>query len=102
MQYIEPVSTYSGEWVNDEKCGQGVRDLSCLCFVGERQRQGAHHALCHCGLVCRAVLYPPQSFHFDNGDVYEGEWAHDEMHGRGIMRFHNGDIYEGEWRVHVT
>jgi len=31
------------------------------------------------------------------GDIYEGEWKDDNMHGKGIYKFHGGKIYSGEW-----
>ncbi|ORC88004.1 uncharacterized protein TM35_000192480 [Trypanosoma theileri] len=39
-----------------------------------------------------------QSFVFDNGDVYEGNWKGCRMHGTGYMkRVEANDLYEGEW-----
>ena len=31
------------------------------------------------------------------GDVYDGEWKNDKMHGKGIYKYHNGKEYNGEW-----
>ncbi|KAH9600560.1 MORN motif [Trypanosoma melophagium] len=39
-----------------------------------------------------------QSFVFENGDVYEGNWKGCRMHGTGYMkRVEANDLYEGEW-----
>ena len=32
-----------------------------------------------------------------NGDVYEGDWLDDHIHGIGTFTRVNGDIYTGEW-----
>jgi hypothetical protein len=36
-------------------------------------------------------------FTYNDGSVYEGECAHDELNGRGKMTYSDGDVYEGEW-----
>jgi hypothetical protein len=33
------------------------------------------------------------------GDVYEGQWKDEKMHGKGVYTYHNGDQYDGEWCV---
>jgi hypothetical protein len=32
---------------------------------------------------------------FPGGNCYEGEYAHDELHGRGIYRYTSGGTWEG-------
>eukprot|EP00668_Euglena_longa_P000749 GGOE01000906.1.p1 GENE.GGOE01000906.1~~GGOE01000906.1.p1 ORF type:complete len:352 (-),score=90.58 GGOE01000906.1:231-1286(-) len=32
------------------------------------------------------------------GDVYDGQWEFDAMHGTGVWRFANGNLYDGEFR----
>ena len=32
---------------------------------------------------------------FSNGDVYEGSWKNDMMHGKGVMKWKSGNVYEG-------
>ena len=34
---------------------------------------------------------------FANGDVYEGDFAHDQMHGQGRYEYHNRSVYEGSF-----
>jgi len=34
---------------------------------------------------------------FENGDVYDGQWANGHHHGHGIYRWSWGDIYDGDW-----
>lgn len=36
-------------------------------------------------------------FRYDNGDVYEGQWKHDQRHGEGRLQYLNGDVYQGSW-----
>ena len=31
------------------------------------------------------------------GDVYEGEWSQDQMHGHGKLRHYEGSEYQGIW-----
>ena len=31
------------------------------------------------------------------GDVYEGEWKQDQMHGHGTLRHYEGSVYQGIW-----
>ena len=37
-------------------------------------------------------------YHYDNGDIYEGEFKNDLKEGYGIFYNSNGDRYEGEWK----
>ena len=30
---------------------------------------------------------------FANQDVYEGEFAKDDLHGKGVYKYHNGDLF---------
>eukprot|EP00286_Rhodomonas_abbreviata_P015758 CAMPEP_0181340288 /NCGR_PEP_ID=MMETSP1101-20121128/29756_1 /TAXON_ID=46948 /ORGANISM="Rhodomonas abbreviata, Strain Caron Lab Isolate" /LENGTH=159 /DNA_ID=CAMNT_0023451407 /DNA_START=13 /DNA_END=492 /DNA_ORIENTATION=- len=32
-----------------------------------------------------------------DGNVYEGEWVQDRMHGHGLFKFMGGDVYDGDW-----
>lgn len=34
---------------------------------------------------------------YDNGNVYEGDFENDNMHGHGTYTFANGRVYVGEW-----
>ena len=36
--------------------------------------------------------------HYDNGDIYMGEWKNNKREGNGIYYFYNGDRYEGEFK----
>lgn len=35
--------------------------------------------------------------HYEDGNVYDGEWRNDQRAGRGTMRFGNGGVYDGQW-----
>lgn len=34
------------------------------------------------------------TYFYDNGDVYEGDWAEDEKHGLGTYNFASGKVYD--------
>ena len=34
---------------------------------------------------------------WNNGDVYEGQYAYGLAHGKGIFRYADGDVYEGSF-----
>ncbi len=36
--------------------------------------------------------------YFQNGDIYDGEWVDDKMHGKGILDLADGDSYDGDWQ----
>ena len=38
------------------------------------------------------------TFHFANGDRYEGDWRYNKRHGQGKYYYSNGAQYIGEWR----
>lgn len=33
-----------------------------------------------------------------HGDIYNGQWQSDTMHGKGVMYYRDGSVYEGEWK----
>ena len=36
---------------------------------------------------------------YANGDVYEGEWKDNKMHGKGVYRRADGSVYhDGQWK----
>ena len=37
------------------------------------------------------------TFRWDDGDVYEGYWSHDQRHGRGTFRSYEGWSYTGDY-----
>jgi hypothetical protein len=39
-----------------------------------------------------------ETYTFDNGDVYIGEWLNDEMHGQATYIFKDGARWEGMWK----
>ena len=44
---------------------------------------------------------PPRSGHgictYDDGRIYNGNWANDFPSGQGTMTWPDGDKYEGQW-----
>lgn len=92
---LEDGSEYTGEWLNSEPDGKGVRTwphaepgsgakLSTykLKYEGSFQRGRAHgHGKCT----------------FANGTVYEGGWENDEKHGQGKQTNKKGIILTGCW-----
>lgn len=53
--------------------------------------------LCSQHLVCLLA----GTFHWSNGDKYEGEWAGDVMEGRGKVQYANGNVYSGYLRNNI-
>lgn len=37
------------------------------------------------------------TYHWDDGDAYEGYWYHGKFHGKGKMKWSCGDSYNGDW-----
>ena len=35
---------------------------------------------------------------FADGDMYEGDYQHDKIHGKGKLTFADGDMYEGDFQ----
>jgi hypothetical protein len=44
-----------------------------------------------------AVIIPSYEDSESRGDVYEGEFLNNMMHGKGVFRYANGNIYEGDF-----
>ena len=36
-------------------------------------------------------------FHYENGDVFRGQWLDGNRQGHGLYKYHTGDTYEGHW-----
>ncbi len=34
---------------------------------------------------------------FDDGSIYEGEWVHKNMQGKGQMKYADNTVYTGDW-----
>ena len=49
-------------------------------------------------LCCLWIPAIGQRIELANGDVYEGEWKDDMMHGQGIYDYVDGRKYLGEWK----
>ena len=32
-----------------------------------------------------------------SGDQYDGQWLNGKMHGRGKFTWSNGEVFDGEW-----
>ena len=40
-------------------------------------------------------------YHYENGDVYEGDFHNGLRSGKGVYRYKNGDVYEGDFQRHL-
>jgi hypothetical protein len=88
VNYQDPIvkisyDIYDGEWINDEKHGQGKYTQS----TGEiREGQWINDRFTGTG-----------SYRNKHGDVYTGEWKDDRSEGEGILLKVNGNLYTGEF-----
>lgn len=75
---------YIGEWVGDEKDGQGVQHWA----------DGSKYE----GMWKRNKANGFGTLHHADGDYYEGEWVDDKAEGKGKYVHSNGATYDGEWK----
>lgn len=49
--------------------------------------------------MCLARLPVPSYgvLEYQNGEIYEGNWKDDKVHGRGTLTYCRGDRYIGDW-----
>lgn len=100
-------SKYAGQWLDDERTGNGVYYYSNgdkytgTFYKGKRNGNGEYAYL-------NGDLYSGNwkddkkngvgEFKFKNGGFYNGEWRDNVIEGNGFMMYCNGDHYEGEWK----
>ncbi|KAJ9473608.1 hypothetical protein DIPPA_22225 [Diplonema papillatum] len=49
------------------------------------------------GEKVRSIPHGGGTFRWNNGDVYEGEWAYNEQNGKGKFTYRDGGYYQGDW-----
>jgi hypothetical protein len=81
--YIEDGNIYNGDWLNDNKNGEGIMIYSNNdVYLGDWLNDKKN------GI---GIMY------YANGDKYAGNWKDDKKNGNGKMEYINGDKYEGNW-----
>jgi len=75
---------YEGDWVEDQREGQGYEKYSNLNeYEGGFKQNKAHGR----------GIYAWRT----SGDFYEGQWIMGERSGKGAWRSGKGEYYEGDW-----
>ena len=84
--WTTPTYTYTGEFVDGLKHGQGT-----TVFIGENAGE-------YRGEYVKGLEHGQGKRLYADGDVYRGEWRRGQRHGKGSCAYANGDQYQGEWR----
>ena len=77
-------SKYAGQWLDDDRTGNGVYYYS----NGDK----------YTGMFIKGKRNGKGEYVYQNGDVYDGEWVNDRKEGVGQFLFQKGGYYQGEWR----
>lgn len=75
--------TYTGEWKQQKRDGQGTQTWP--------------DGTVYSGSWMNNVANGSGKFVHSNGDTYEGEWKDGKAHGYGVYTHGNGGRYEGYW-----
>lgn len=76
--------TYTGEWKDGERNGQGIYTW--------------HDGDTYAGKWKEGKMHGQGTFSRGNGDIYVGEWKNGKKHGYGTYSWISGDNYAGEWK----
>ena len=99
-------SKYAGQWLEDERTGNGVYyysngDKYTGTFLkGKRSGQGEYlynNGDAYVGYWFEDKKTGYGEFTFQKGGYYKGYWEDNMMDGDGFMMYCNGDYYEGQW-----
>ena len=91
QEYYESNSKYSGNWVNDEKSGQGVMKYK----NGDEYDGGWKNDKKSGKGIMKyfiTILDAPDKY-----KEYYGDWVDDKITGEGVMKYKNNDEYNGNW-----
>eukprot|EP01114_Cavostelium_apophysatum_P015268 TRINITY_DN4122_c0_g1_i4.p1 TRINITY_DN4122_c0_g1~~TRINITY_DN4122_c0_g1_i4.p1 ORF type:complete len:945 (+),score=286.26 TRINITY_DN4122_c0_g1_i4:179-3013(+) len=96
---------YEGQFVDGVMEGQGTMDYGKKMIYTGEWRAGVPHGK---GLfsqgeimfygVWKSGVKKKGEIKWANGDVYNGKFRNDRMHGAGVLKCGNGDKYDGEWK----
>ncbi|CAM9723850.1 unnamed protein product [Chrysoparadoxa australica] len=80
---------YVGRWLQGKRNGQGVQAYPCT--AGEKKPSYEGFWLSDC-------RHGKGTMHYPSGNVYSGEWKHDQRCGYGVMEWlQKGERYMGTW-----
>jgi hypothetical protein len=96
--------TFDGDFKNGYIEGFGVFQKGSCIYKGEWKNNLAH-GLGECKHVDGSVYKGSWdkgkkvfgTLYFPNGDVYEGNFLNQDIHGRGIMKYNDYSVYEGDF-----
>jgi hypothetical protein len=87
--HYEDGSSYSGQWQNDVKNGQGKQVYKDGSYYDGEWKNNLQH-----GSGTQAYF----DKHGNLNATYTGKFASNKRNGRGTMRYENGYEQTGEWR----
>jgi hypothetical protein len=84
--FLRAMEYYSGRMESDmRECGNKAVKVDTASTLGQV------NSLFIGTLFCFFIFYT-------DGDVYDGEWKRDTLHGRGKHMWHDGCAFDGDWR----
>ena len=115
MWYVDG-SRYFGEWVDDQRHGRGTYEIQDTratdaqnatkagilgFFFGNKNSNGnsqePKRRVQYMGEWVKDKMCGNGLFYFDDGDVYDGQFADGQKHGIGSLRRSGGLEFVGEW-----
>jgi hypothetical protein len=86
--FPETAGEYQGNWLNDERHGQGTMKWEKNISYEGQWRQDRRHNV-------------EGTMTFESGDVYEGSWQDNIMHGNAVFRMKDGREFRGRFRFGI-
>lgn len=80
---IDQKEEYTGDFENDQMCGEGVYIYKSGAIYRGQFRDNKHNGI--------------GFYQFPEGCTYEGEWVNHKMHGEGVFIDKEGNKWEGEF-----
>lgn len=81
---------YDGNWANDSPNGIGTYTYDVSHVLPGHYDRAKYE-----GNFVNGKFHGQGRMEYTHGEVYEGEWANDNMNGFGKKKFHDGSTYEG-------
>lgn len=86
--FPEMTGVYVGNWLNDERHGFGTMTWEKNIKYEGQWRQDRRHKV-------------EGKMFFESGDIYEGSWQDNVMHGNAVFKLKDGKEYRGRFRMGV-